>query len=217
MLRNTDLRPCLEVGMWEKRTRLRHETHSKVKTAKTLQRQGTFGTCDVQEVHAAVARSTFRCQSGKNTSVSEYFWQLALKTPHVWTTFGSWDVEKVHVVVAQSIFWRQNAETLDVRTAFGSWDVENMHAVVARSTFRSEKTKCTICSHHFWLFKRHFCGKPNGFRTLPKVSKTWWFCGSCKNDGRRGTLEEDLQRCILGGRRNSRHMRIRDIRRSALI
>ena len=31
-----------------------------------------------------------------------------------------------------------------------------------------------------------------GLCTLSKVSKTWRFCGISKNDGRRGTLEEDL-------------------------
>ena len=35
-----------------------------------------------------------------------------------------------------------------------------------------------------------------------------------KNDGRRGTFEEDLQRCIFRGRRNTRDMFIRAVRRS---
>ena len=30
-----------------------------------------------------------------------------------------------------------------------------------------------------------------------KVSKTWGFCSISKNDGRHGTFEEDLQRCIF--------------------
>jgi len=47
-----------------------------------------------------------------------------------------------------------------------------------------------------------------------KVSKTWGFCSSFKIVGRRGTFEEDLQRCIFGGRRDTRDMFIRDVWRS---
>ena len=41
-----------------------------------------------------------------------------------------------------------------------------------------------------------------------------FFCSIFKNDGRRGTLEEDLQRCIFRGRRSTRDMFIRVVRRS---
>ena len=58
------------------------------------------------------------------------------------------------------------------------------------------------------------CGMGRGFSTLPKVSKTWGVCRSFKNDGRRGAFEEDLQRCIARGRRNTRDMFIRDVARS---
>ena len=57
-------------------------------------------------------------------------------------------------------------------------------------------------------------GRRKGFSTLPKVSKTWGFCGISKNDGGRGTFEEDLQRWISRGRRSTRAMLIRDFRRS---
>ena len=33
--------------------------------------------------------------------------------------------------------------------------------------------------------------------TLSKVTKTCEFCSVSKNDGRHGTFEEDLQRCIF--------------------
>ena len=35
-----------------------------------------------------------------------------------------------------------------------------------------------------------------------------------KNDGRHGTFEEDLQRCIFRGRRSTKNMFMRDVRRS---
>ena len=50
-------------------------------------------------------------------------------------------------------------------------------------------------------------GRRKGFSTLPKVSKTWGFCRMSKNDGRRGTFEEDLERCIFRGRRSTRFIR----------
>ena len=39
-------------------------------------------------------------------------------------------------------------------------------------------------------------GRYKGLWTLSKVSKTSGFCSISKNNGRRGTFEEDLQRCI---------------------
>ena len=50
--------------------------------------------------------------------------------------------------------------------------------------------------------------------TCQKVSKTWGFCSSFKNVGRRGTSEEDLQRCILRASCSTRDILIRDVRRS---
>ena len=84
---------------------------------------------------------------------------------------------------------------------------EKLLAVVARSTFWSQKCKKLTGTEHFWTFRCGLC-------TLSKVSKTWGFCGISKSDGRRGTFEEDLQRCISRGRRNTKDMFIRDVRRS---
>ena len=56
-------------------------------------------------------------------------------------------------------------------------------------------------------------GKRKGLCTLSKVRKTWGFCSISKNDGRRGAFEEDLQRYIFRGRRGTRDMFIRDVRR----
>jgi len=49
-------------------------------------------------------------------------------------------------------------------------------------------------------------GRQKGLCTLSQVSKTWGFCSSFKNIGRRGTFEEYLQRCISRGRRSTRDM-----------
>ena len=57
-------------------------------------------------------------------------------------------------------------------------------------------------------------GRCKGLCTLSKVRKTWGFCSISKKDGRSGTFEEDLQRCIFRGRRSTKDMFIRDVRRS---
>ena len=77
-------------------TPLWREAHFEVKMYKTPQRRTTFGSCDVEKVHAVVARSTFPSENVQNTPGA--------------TTFGSWDVEKVHAVVARSTFRSQNAK-----------------------------------------------------------------------------------------------------------
>ena len=58
--------PLLEVEMWKKCTPLWHEAHFKVKMYKILQLRSTFRRCDVEQVHAVVARSRFRSQNVKN-------------------------------------------------------------------------------------------------------------------------------------------------------
>ena len=103
-----------------------------------------------------------------------------------------------------------------VQTTFGSCDVEKVHAVVARSTFRSQNVQNTPCSDHFWKLRCDLVsrGRRKGLCTFSNVSKTWGFCGISKNDGRRGTFEEDLQRCIFCGNCSTKDMFMRDVRRS---
>ena len=52
------------------------------------------------------------------------------------------------------------------------------------------------------------------FSVFSKMRKTWGLCSWFKSIGRRGTSEEDLQKCIPRGRRSTRDMFIRDVRRS---
>ena len=57
--------PLLEVQMSKKCTPLWREAHFQVKMYKTHHARTTFGGSDVEKVHAAVARSTFRSQNVK--------------------------------------------------------------------------------------------------------------------------------------------------------
>ena len=51
--------PLLEVAMLKKCTPLWREAHFQVKMTQTLGVRTTFGSCDVEKVHAVVAQSTF--------------------------------------------------------------------------------------------------------------------------------------------------------------
>ena len=68
--------PLLEVAMSKKCTPLWREAHFEVKMYKTHHCRTTFGSCDVEKVHAVVARSTFRSQNAQSTPLSEHFWKL---------------------------------------------------------------------------------------------------------------------------------------------
>ena len=72
------LETFLEVEMSKKCTSLWREAHFQVKMYKTHHVRTTFGSCDVEKVHAVVARSTFPSQN--------------IKTPHARTTFEGSDV-----------------------------------------------------------------------------------------------------------------------------
>ena len=68
--------PLLEVEMSKKCTSLWREPHFEVKMHKTHQLRTTFGSCDVEKVHAVVARRTFRSKNVQHTRGSDYFWRL---------------------------------------------------------------------------------------------------------------------------------------------
>ena len=80
------------LARWEMKncTPLWREAHFQVKMYKTPQLRTTFGSCDVEKVHAVVARSTFRSQNVQNTPGSDHFWKLRCR--------------KVHAAVARSTF-----------------------------------------------------------------------------------------------------------------
>ena len=92
------VRSQLARGEMKNCTPLWREAHFQVKMYKTPGARSTFGSWDVEKVHAVVARKHI-CKSNM------------YKTLGVRTTFGSWDVEKVHAVVARSTFPSQNVQS----------------------------------------------------------------------------------------------------------
>ena len=165
-----------QLARWEMKncTPLWRETHLQVKMYKTQQVRTTFGSCDVEKVHAVVARSVFPSQNVQNTPGSDHFWQLRCRksarhcgakhiskskcTKH--TRFGP--LLEVAMSKKCTLLWREAHfqvkmyKTPHVRATFGGSDVEKAHAVVARSTFRSENVQNTRGSDHFWRFRCRF-------------------------------------------------------------
>ena len=137
--KHTILGPLLEVEMSKKCTPLWREAHFEVKMYKTHQVRTTFGSWDVEKVHAVVARSTFPSPNVQNTTCSRHFWRFRCR-------------KSARRCGAKHIS-SQNVQSTPFSDHFGSWDVEKVHAVVARSTFRSQNVKNTRGSDHFWKLR----------------------------------------------------------------
>ena len=159
-----------QLARWDmkKCTPLWREAHFQVKMAKTLEERTTFGSCDVEKVHAVVARNTFQSENVQSTPFSEHFWKLRCRksarrcgekhslkskcTKHL--SVGR--LLEVEMSKKCTPLWREAHfevkmyKTHHSRTTFGGSDVEKVHAVVARSTFRSQKCKKLRVLSLFW-------------------------------------------------------------------
>ena len=155
-----------QLARWDmkKCTPLWREAHFQVKMDKTLEERTTFGSCDVEKVHAVVARSTFWSQNVQNTPWSDHFWKLRCRKSA--RRCGAKHILKSkctkHTMVGPLLevamskkctpLWREAHfqvkmyKTPHVRATFGGSDVGKVHAVVARSTFPSQNAQNTPCS-----------------------------------------------------------------------
>jgi len=162
------------------------EAHVQVKMLKTLGVRATFGTWDVEKVHAVVARSTSPSQNVKNTRGADHFWHLRCRKSarrcgakhiskskytkhHMFAPFLEVQMSKKCTPLwREAHFQVKMLKTLGVRTTFGTWDVEKVHAVVARSTFRSQNVQNTTCSRHFWRFRCQKSARRCGAKHISK-------------------------------------------------
>ena len=126
--------------MSKKCTPLWREAHFQVKMLKTPGVRTTFGSWDVEKVHAVVARSTFWSQNVQKHTRSGPLLAVAMS-------------KKCTPLWREAHFEVKMYKTHHSRTTFGSWDVEKVRAVVARSTFRSQNVKNTMGSDHFWKLR----------------------------------------------------------------
>ena len=132
---------------------------SKSKCPKTHQVRTTFGSWDVEKVHAVVARSTFPSQNvQKHLSFGPLLEvEMSKKCTPLW--------REAHFQVKMS-------KTPQLRTTFGSWDVEKVHAVVARSTFPSQNVQNTSASDHFWKLRCRKSARRCGAKHISKSKCT---------------------------------------------
>ena len=137
-----------------------------------------------EKLHAVVARSTFASQNVQNTPLSDHFWKLRC---------------------------RKSARRCGAKHISKSKCTK--HTILGPLLEVAMSKKCTRLwrEAHFEvkMYKTHHVrtifggsdvvsrGRRKGLCTLSKVTKTWGFCSISKNDGRHGTFEEDLQRCIF--------------------
>ena len=176
------VRSQLATGAMKNCTPLWREAHFQVKMYKTPGVRTTFGSCDVEKVHAVVARSTFPSQNVQNTSVSDHFWKLRCR-------------KSARRCGAKHISKSKCNKTPQRRTTFGSCDVEKVHAVVARSTFPSQNVQNTPFSDHFWKLRCRKSARRCGAKHISK-SKV------LKTDGLGPLLEVQMsKKCRKSARR----------------
>ena len=150
-----------QLARWEMKNcpPLWREAHFEVKMYKTHHVRSTFGSCDVEKVHAVVARSTVPSKNEQNTPAPDHFWKLQCRksarrcgakhiskskcTKH--TSFGL--LLEVGMSKKCTPLWRE-----------AHFELKMLKAPHVRATFgRSDVV---------------LRGRRKGLRTLSKVSKT---------------------------------------------
>ena len=128
--------PLLEVAMSKKCTPSWREAHFQVKMYKTHHCRTTFGSSDVEKVHAVVARSTFPSQHVQNTPGSDHFWKFRCRK-------SARRCGAKHISKSKCTKHHMFAPLLEVRMSKSA-------RRVARRTFRSQNVKNTRGSDHFF-------------------------------------------------------------------
>ena len=147
-----------------------------------------------------MARSTFRSQNVQKTPVSDHFWKLRCRKSG--RRCGAKHISKSKCTKHTMLGPLLEAEIWKKCTPL--WREAHFQVQKLTGTVRSTFGRSDVVSR----------GSREGLCTLSKVSKMSGFCSMFKNDSRRGTFEEDLQRCIFRGGHNTKDMFVRDARRS---
>ena len=111
--KHTRFGPLLEVQMSKKCTPLWREAHFQVKMCKAHQVRTTFGSSDVEKVHAVVARSTFPSQHVQKHHMFAPLLQVQMS-------------KKCTPLWREAHFPSQNVKKKGVRTTFGGSDVASL-------------------------------------------------------------------------------------------
>ena len=156
-----------QLARWEMKncTPLWREAHFEVKMYKTHQLRTTFGSWNVEKVHAVVVRSTFPSQNVQSTRGADHFWQLRCRksarrcgAKHISKSkcANCWDVEKVHAVVARSTFPSQNVKSTRGSDHFWRLRCRKSARRCGAKHIRSQNVQNTRGSDHFWRFRCRF-------------------------------------------------------------
>ena len=161
-----------QLARWDMRkcTPLWREALFQVKMDKTLEDRTTFGSWDVEKVHAVVARSTFWSQNVQNTPWSDHFWKLRCRksarrcgakhiskskcTKH--TSVGP--LLEVEMLKKCTPLWREAhfqvkmLKTLGVRTTFGGSDVEKVSKKCTPLWHEAHFEVKSVKNWGFWAF-----------------------------------------------------------------
>ena len=151
--KHTRCGPLLAVEMSKKCTPLWRKAHFQVKMYKTHQVRTTFGSWDVEKVHAVVARSTFLSENVQNTMGSDHFWRFRCRksarrcgAKHI----SKWKCTKHHMFALwrEAHFEVKMFKTLGVRTTFGGSDVASLHYTTLHYTTLHYATLQDITLHY---------------------------------------------------------------------
>ena len=153
-----------QLARWEMKncTPLWREAHLQVKMHKTPGSRSTFGSWDVEKVHAVVAWSTFPSQNVQNTPRSDHFWELRCRKSA--RRCGAKHISK----------WKCTKHTssgplLEVK-------MSKKCTPLWREAHFQVKMHKTPCTDHFWRFRCRFAWQAQGIVHLVKITKTWEFC-----------------------------------------
>ena len=136
-------------------TPLWREAHFEVKMYKTPQRRTTFGSCDVEKVHAIVARSTFPSENVQNTPWSDHFWELRCRK-----------------IARRCAAKHISKSECTKHTVFGPLLEVEMSKKCTRlwreAHFQVKMYKNTPCTVHFWRFRCRKSARRCGAKHISK-------------------------------------------------
>ena len=159
------------VVRWEMKscTPFWREAHFQVKMCKTLQPRSTFGSWDVEKVHAVVHLEVKMYK----TPGSEHFWKLRCRksargcgakhiskskcTTH--TSFGALLEVEMSKKCTLLCLWKSKCAKHQGRSTFGSWDVEKVHALWREAHFQVKMLKAPHARTSFEGSDVLLCGR----------------------------------------------------------
>ena len=201
--KHTILGPLLEVEMSKKCTPLWREAHFEVNMYKTPHSRTTFGSWNVQKVHAVVARNTFRSENVQSTPFSDHFWKL--RCPKSARRCGAKHISKwtctKHTILGPLLtvemskkctpLWREAHfqvkmyKAHQLRTTFGSGDVEKCTPLWREARFQVKMLETLAVRTTFGssdlavvarsTFSKSKCSKHKGFGPLLEVQMSLRF------------------------------------------